>query len=796
MQITKAWQWLTKNVRLLKNRKSTQETIPYINEYKDGILEVSKNTFSKTIRFSDINYSTARKDEQESTFMTWCELLNSYNANVGVQVTINLKSINKTEFEKAILLEDKEDNQRMLRKEFNSIQLGKIEEGKNNISKDKYITLTMTANSYEAAKDYFTRLEIETINLLKKTGSRAHGLDLSERMEIFHGIYRNGNEGLFNAEVIMRDKKHGLTAKDSIAADGIGFKRNHFIMGDKYAQVLFVREYPTFLADKILDDLTNFRFNMTLSITYEPVEPSKALKLVTARITSMEADKMNLQNKARNKGQLEAYIPHKLRTALSETEELLDDIVNKDQKLFLTTITILHIADTKEALELQYDAISQAAAKNLCQLGILQWQQEKGLNNVLPYGLDTLKINRCLTTESAAIFIPFSSLEIFQKGGVPYGQHAVTHNIIAINRKLLKTPSGFILGTPGSGKSMEEKIELLSILLGTEDDVIIIDPEREYTELVQAFGGEVIHISAASKNYINPLDLTETYSDDDAGQHDPLLVKSDFILSLFDILIGGKDGLDPIEISIIDRCVKIAYKDLFDHNFDPAYTPILEDLYDIIKQQPEQEAAKIASSLELYVLGTLKVFSNKTNVKVNNRLICFDTKDLGKNLKTAGMLIVMDAVWNRITANREAGKRTWLPIDEIQVFFSNKLLEGYFDEIWRRFRKWGGIPTGITQNVTPLLKSDIAYNMLQNSEFVVMMNQATQDRQKLAEMFGISDSQMEYITNSEQGHGLICAGGNIIPFENIFPRNTQLYRMMTTKIEEISSYAEKKTWSV
>lgn len=785
-----------KTINKSKNKKSTQDTIPYLNEYKDGILEIRKGVFSKTIHFSDINYRTARKDEQESIFTTWCEFLNSFNANIGLQVTVNNKSINRSQFEKAVLLENKEDDVSTLREEYNGILLDKIDEGNNNVKKDKYITLTLAANSYEIAKDNFNRLEVETINLLKKAGSHACGLELPERMEIFHDIYRNGYEGTFNQDNITKNRKHGLSTKDNIAADGIEFKRDHFLMGNKVAQVLFVKEYPTFLADKILAELTNFRFNMSASISYEPINPGKAHKLVTAQITSMESDRLDIERKADQKGRRTAFIPHKLRNALAEAEELLDDLVNKDQKLFLTSITILHIADSKEALERQYDAILQVADKNLCQIGILQFQQEEGLNNVLPYGLNTLPIDRCLTTESTAVFIPFEAMELFQKGGIYYGQNATTNNMILINRKMLKTPSGFILGTPGSGKSMEEKIEQLSILMGTDDDMIIIDPEREYTELVRAFGGEVIHISATSNNYINPLDLTETYSDDENGSHDPLLVKSDFIISLLDVLIGGKEGLNPIDISILDRCTKIAYKDLFDHHFDSDYNPTLETLYNVLKLQDEVEAAKMAASLELYVLGTLKVFSNKTNVKVNNRLICYDTKDLGKNLKTAGMLIVMDAVWNRITANREAGKRTWLPIDEIQVFFSNPLLEGYFDEIWRRFRKWGGIPTGITQNVTPLLKSKIAYNMLQNSEFVVMMNQAAQDRKELKDMFGISDSQMEYIKNSEEGHGLICAGGNIIPLSSIFPKNTQLYRMMTTKLEEISSNANKKTWSV
>ena len=774
--------------------KSSQQTIPYQNEYKDGTFEINKGTYSKTISFSDINYQTARREEQESIFFKYCDFLNSFGADVSVQITINNKSVNEEVFKQNILLPEEADETAAYRQEYNKILSDKLLEGENNIQKKKYITLTVKAASYENAKGNFNRLEAETAGYFKKMGSQAKTMDLTERLEIFHDIYRGDQIGKFSVETIGVSKKHGLSGKDCIAPDVLEFNRDSFQLDDKYGQVLYLRDYPNFLADKILSELTNFRFNMTVTAAFEPIEPGKANKMVTARITSMESDKQNLKRRARKQGDYEPFIPHKLRNALEEAEELLSDIVSKDQKLFLTTITILHIAESKEKLQEQFEAIKQTADRYLFGIGKLYWRQEEGLCNVLPYGINNLQIDRCLTTESAAIFMPFDTMELFQKDGIYYGQNAITHNIIMINRKALKTPSGFVLGTPGSGKSFEEKKELLAILLKKKDDVIIIDPEREYTELVRAFGGEIIHISAASSNFINPLDLTESYSDDENGKHDPLLVKSDFILSLLEILIGGKKGLDPTQISIIDRCAKIAYEELYAHNFAEEYIPTLKDMYDIIKKQPEPEAATIASSLELYVLGTLKVFSNKTNVKVNNRLVCYDTKDLGKNLKTAGMLIVLDQIWNRITANRAAGKRTWLPIDEIQVFFGNGLLEGYFDEIWRRFRKWGGIPTGITQNVTPLLKSEIAYNMLQNSEFVIMMAQAAQDREKLAEIFNISESQMQYITNPEEGHGLIYAGGNIIPLADIFPKNTQLYRMMTTKIEELNQNTEQKKW--
>ncbi|WP_324825134.1 VirB4-like conjugal transfer ATPase, CD1110 family [Sinanaerobacter sp. ZZT-01] len=782
-----------------KTKKSTkkkiytaQKSIPYMESFEDGILQIGKEQYSKTFLCRDIDYQTAQQEEQESLFLKHCAFLNGFDAAVDVQITINNKSINKVTLEQEILLADRNDKLQNYREEYNGVLRKKMTAGKNNIRKEIYMTCSSQAEKQEKARDYFTRLEAEMSGSLKKMGSQMWDLDEQQRLEILHDVYRNGKEGEFGLNPAVVQKRRGISSKDIIAPDGIEFKRDHILLGDKYAQVLFLKDFPSYLTDRVLADLTDHRFNMMLSMHIKPMNPENALKLVRKKLVGMEANKMQKQKKSLMAGYMEAFIPYHLRNALKEAQELLDDIVSKDQKLFFVSIVMLHIADTQEQLKQQREAIEAAARRNLCQIGVLNYQQEDGLTAALPVGKNNLEISRCLTTESTGVFMPYSSQELWHKDGIHYGINAVSGNLIHCNRKLLKTPSGFFFGTPGSGKSFLAKLEMIHVLLNTDDDIIIIDPEREYTKLVQNFGGEVVLISAASKNYINPMDLNENYGDDE----DPLLLKSDFVLSLCEVLVGGRDGLSPGQKSIIDRCMRLTYMEMIQHDYDSAYTPTLEDFYCKMKEQKEEEAQDMATALELYAQGNLKVFSHKTNVNVNNRLVCYDTKDLGKQLKSMGMLIVLDAIWNRVAANREKGKRTWLYVDEMYIFFSSEYLAIFFDEVYRRFRKWGGIPTGITQNIAPMMKSTIAQTMISNSEFIVMLNQAASDREALSELLKISDSQLSYVTNSDPGEGLLYTGGSIVPFINKFPKNTQLYRMMTTKVEEVNQPDTEQVWTV
>jgi len=766
--------------------KTAQQTIPYQKVYDDGIFEIGKGCYSKVVKFYDINYQIARQDDKEDIFVKYCEFLNYFNSQITLQITIINKSINREAFEQQILLKKKGDFLDEFRQEYNEMLQHQISAGKNDIQKEKYITITVKCGSIDEAKSIFNRLEIEVLGLIRRLGSYGKVLSTQERLEILHDIYRNGHEGEFEYRPTVHKRK-GLMTKDLIAPDSFEFKRDYMIIGDKYARAIFVRDLPTFINDMFLSELTDFSLNMLLTINVKPIEPHIALKMVKRQITGMEANKIDYQKRSLRGGYLEAFIPFELRNSLEEAQALLDEIVNKNQKLYLTNIVLVHLANSKENLDRDTELINSVARKYLCQVGVLNYQQEEGLNSVLPLGINTLKVDRCLTTESTAIFIPFTSQELVQPDGMYYGLNAVSRNLIMFNRKSLKNANGFILGSPGSGKSFSAKREMVNVLLNTGDDVIIIDPEREYSRLVQNFQGEVIYISAGSKNYINPLDMSIDYSDDD----DPLLLKSDFILSLCEVIIGGREGLTAKEKSIIDRCLKITYREYM-QDFDPEKIPTLKEFYEILIRQKEPEAENLATSLELYITGNLSVFSNKTNIDINNRLVCYDIKDLGKQLKTLGMLIVLDAVWNRITVNRNKGKRTWIYMDEIYLLFANEYSANFLFELYKRARKWGAIPTGITQNVEDLLKSELARRMLSNSDFIMMLNQAPSDRAELAKLLNISSTQLSYVTNSDPGQGLLFSGNSIIPFVDKFPQETKLYRMMTTKVEEVSQITKRE----
>lgn len=760
--------------------KTAQRSIPYLQVWEDGIIEVKKGYYSKTFIFVDINYQIARREDQENIFIEYCNLLNFFDSTVEIQLTINNQNVDKESFRDKVLMKQREDNLNRFREEYNKMLNKQVIGGNNELEREKYLTLTLQANSLDEARSSFTRIEVEIQANFKKMGSAIRPMEIEERLEVLHNFYRNGKEG----EFIYNPKEHkkkGLMTKDLIAPDSLEFQRDYMLIGDKFARAIYLKDYPSYLLDKFVSDITNFSFNMITTMNIRAMEQDKALKLVKNQITGMETNKIDYQKRSLKNGYLEAFIPHELKQSLEDAAELLDDISNKNQKMFLVNFVIVHMADTKEDLDNDTKLINSMAKKHLCQMGTLNYQQEDALASILPIGNNRLKINRLLTTESTAIFIPFTSQELIQKDGMYYGVNAVSRNLIMFNRKSLKNSNGFILGTPGSGKSFSAKREMVNVLLNTEDDVIIIDPESEYSKLVRNFNGEVIHISASSKNYINPLDMSMDYSDED----DPLLLKSEFILSLCEVIVGGREGLSPKEKSIIDRCLKRTYGDYL-IDFDKNKVPTLLDFYNVLIQQPEVEAQNIATALELYVTGNLSVFSNRTNIDIHNRLVCFDIKDLGKQLKTMGMLIVLDQVWNRITYNRGKGKRTWIYMDEIYLLFANEYSANFLFELYKRARKWGGIPTGITQNVEDLLKSELARRMLSNSDFILMLNQATSDRLELANLLNISETQLSYVTNSDIGQGLLFSGNSIIPFIDKFPTNTELYKMMTTNVEEVA----------
>ncbi len=757
--------------------KTMQKTLPYKRVCDNYIFKVEENRYSKTYRFEDINYSIAKQEEQEGIFLGYCSVLNSFDTSADIQVTVHNNRVNKEKFNEMVLLKHKGDGFDKYVDSYNDMLVEKMEQGQNGIIRNKYLTVTVQAAYLEAAKSKFATIDLELTNAFKKIGSAISPLTSNERIEILKDIFRNVDEKF---SPLTQSDFNRQAERAYCCPDYFEFKKDYFMWNDKYARTMFIKDMPASLKDCLLTDIANTNLDVMTTVNITPVDPAKALKIVNHQLTSMRANKLQAEKKAIQSGYTSDVINEELKYSLVEAEELLDDLRSKNQKMFMTNIVIMVTANDFDELENNTEAIEAVVRKHICSVSTLKFQQEKGLQSVLPIGNCTLEIRRTLTTESTAVFLPFSSKEISQENGMYYGLNALSNNLIIFNRLMLKNPNGFILGSPGSGKSFSAKREMVNVFLATDDDIIIIDPEREYSPLVKALAGEIINVSPASTNYINPLDMSQNYSDDE----NPLVMKSDFILSFFECLVG-KQGLTAKERGIIDRCLTITYAEYM-QDFDAAKIPTLIDFYEVLKSQPEKEAKGLALSFELYIKGNLNVFAHKTNVNTTNRVVCYDIKDLGKQLKTLGMLIVLDYVWNRITENRAKGKRTWIYMDEVYLLFANEYSANFLFELYKRARKWGGVPTGITQNVEDLLKSETARSMLSNTDFVMMLNQATSDRVQLARLLNISDNLLAYVTNSDSGQGLICCGGSVIPFRDKFPHN-ELYDLMTTRLEDLHS---------
>lgn len=771
---------LIKTLKNKKTSKSVQNTIHYERMFENGICEITQGFYSKTIKFSDINYQIARRDEQIEIFSKYCEFLNYFDSSIPIQITIQNKPIDKEDFKNSMLLKNQNDSLDDLRKEYNSMLSEKALEGQNSILREKYLTFSTYATDEEVANQTLNRIETDILNNFKPLGCDIKILSGIERLQMMYYILNPDRESFdFKYDYLVRSD---LKTKDFIAPDSFNFTdKSIFEFNNNYGRILYLKDFPPEISDKLLTELSDIPVNMTITLHINSVEQEKAFSLVKQKISFMEQQKIDEQKKALKSGYDVDMIPYELKYSLAEAEELLDDLQNKNQRMFKVTLLVFTSANDLEQLNDNVYQITAIARKNNCKIGYLDYLQEDGLNSTLPIGYNFVDIKRTLTTASTAIFIPFTTQELFQKGGMYYGLNALSKNLILFDRKSLKTSNGFILGTSGSGKSFSAKREIVNVLLNTSDEVLVIDPEREYTPLTDGFKGQVIHISAGSKTHINPLDITMDYSDDD----NPLLLKSEFILSLCDLLMGGRSGLTAAEKTIVDRAVKITYAPYFS-NPKKFPIPTLTDFYNILKEQPEKEAKTVALSIELYVTGSLGTFANPTNIDIKNRFVVFDIKDLGKQLKSMGMLIVLDQIWNRITLNRILGKRTWIYIDEIYLLFQNEYSANYLFELYKRARKWGAIPTGITQNVEDLLLSDLARRMLSNSDFILMLNQATSDRIELAQLLNISNQQLSYVTNADAGQGLLFSGKSIIPFIDKFPMDTNLYKMMTTKPDEIN----------
>ena len=770
-----------------KKEKSAQDSIPYERMWPDGICRVSANHYTKTIQFQDINYQLSQNEDKSAIFDGWCDFLNYFDSSICFELSFLNLAASKETFARTISIPLQGDDFDSIRTEYTTMLQNQLAKGNNGLIKTKYLTFGIDADSIKAAKPRLERIETDILNNFKRLGVVAEALDGKARLAQLHSIFHMDEQIPFS---FVWDwlAPSGLSTKDFIAPSSFEFRTGkQFRMGKKYGAVSFLQILAPELNDRLLADFLDMESSLIVSLHIQSVDQVKAIKTVKRKITDLDRSKIEEQKKAVRAGYDMDIIPSDLATYGVEAKKLLQDLQSRNERMFLVTFLVLNTADNPRQLNNNIFQASSIAQKYNCQLTRLDFQQEEGLMSCLPLGLNQIDIQRGLTTSSTAIFVPFTTQELFQAGkeALYYGINALSSNLIMVDRKLLKNPNGLILGTPGSGKSFSAKREIANCFLLTTDDIIICDPEAEYTPLIERLHGQVIKISPASGDFVNPMDLNLDYSDDES----PLSLKSDFILSLCELIVGSKEGLQPVQKTIIDRCVRLVYNDYL-NDPRPENMPILQDLYELLRRQDEKEAQYIATALEIYVTGSLNVFNHRTNIDINNRIVCFDIKELGKQLKKIGMLVVQDQVWNRVTINRAARKSTRYYIDEMHLLLKEEQTAAYTVEIWKRFRKWGGIPTGITQNVKDLLASREVENIFENSDFVYMLNQAGGDRQILAKQLGISPHQLSYVTHSSEGEGLLFYGSTILPFVDHFPKNTELYRIMTTKPQELKKEDE------
>ncbi|WP_455614843.1 VirB4-like conjugal transfer ATPase, CD1110 family [Eisenbergiella sp.] len=767
-----------------KKQQSAQASIPYERMWPDGICRVTDTFYTKTIEYQDINYQLSQNEDKTAIFEGWCDFLNYFDSSIQFQLSFLNLAASRNSFSKSITIPPQGDGFDHIRAEYTEMLQNQLAKGNNGLIKTKYLTFGIEAENVRAAKPRLERIETDVINNFKRLGVACEPMDGKGRLRLMHDIFRMDEQEPFHFSWDWLAPS-GLSAKDFIAPSSFEFKTGKaFCMGRTFGAVSFVQILAPELNDRMLADFLDMESSLVVNLHIQSVDQVRAIKTVKRKITDLDRAKIEEQKKAVRSGYDMDIIPSDLATYGTEAKKLLQDLQSRNERMFLVTFLVLNTAESRRQLDNNVFQASSIAQKHNCQLTRLDFQQEEGLMSSLPLGRNLIPIQRSLTTSSVAIFVPFTTQELFQDGpeALYYGLNALSNNLIMVDRKLLKNPNGLILGTPGSGKSFSAKREISNVMLVTHDDILICDPEDEYTSLVEHFGreGQVVKISPTSTQYVNPMDINLNYSDDD----NPLALKADFLLSLCDIVVGNKDGLQPIEKTVIDRSVRNVYRPYL-ANPDPEKMPILQDLYDELLKQPEPEAKRIAAALELYVSGSLNVFNHRTNVVLEKRLVCFNIKELGKQLKQLGMLIIQDQVWNRVTVNRARKRTTRYYVDEFHLLLKGELA-AWSVEIWKRFRKWGGIPTGITQNIKDLLASREIENIFENSDFLYMLNQASGDRQILAKQLNISPHQLSYVTHSGEGEGLLFYGNVILPFLDRFPKDSELYRVMTTKPQEVA----------
>lgn len=770
--------------------KTAQQSIPFDRMFPDGICRVGLDYYTKTIQYEDINYQLAQQEDKTEIFEEWCSFLNFFDSSVWFQLSFSNMATDVSDFEKSIAISHKNDGFDDVRDEYSEVLLHQMEAGNNGLTKTKYLTFGIHAESMKNAKPRLIHIETDILNNFKRLGVQARTLNGSERLEVMHRQFHMGDDAKFNFDWKYLTSS-GLSVKDFIAPSSFAFPTGrYFQIGEMYGCMSFLSIDASDISDRLLADFLSMESSQVVTMHIQSVDQNEAIKTIKHTITELDRSKIEEQKKAVRAGYDMDIIPSDLATYGKDAKALLKELQSQNERMFLLTFLVMNTGKTKQELENNVFQAASIAQKHNCNLVRLDYQQEQGLMSTLPLANNLIEIQRGMTTSSTAIFVPFTTQELFQSGNeaLYYGLNALSNNMIMVDRKKLKNPNALILGTPGSGKSFSAKREIANSFLVTDDDIIISDPESEYSPLVARFGGQVIKISPTSDQYINPMDINMNYSDDD----NPIALKADFILSLCELIVGNKDGLRPVEKTVIDRCIRQIYQKYFEDP-GPEHMPILEDLYHSLLEQEEPEARHVATALEIYVTGSLNVFNHRTNVELTNRLVCYDIKDLGKQLKKIGMLVVQDQVWGRVTENRSQGRSTRYYMDEMHLLLREEQTAAYTVEIWKRFRKWGGIPTGITQNVKDLLASKEVENIFENSDFIYMLNQAVGDRQILAKQLNISPHQLSYVTHSGEGEGLLFYGNVILPFVDRFPTNTELYRIMTTRLSEVTEEQKKQS---
>lgn len=753
--------------------KSVQQAVPIRRIWPDGIFQVG-NKYSKSFRFTDINYAIASKADKTEMFLDYSELLNALDSGSSAKITLNNRRINKEEFEHSLLIPMKGDGLDHYRQEYNDMLLSKVSGTSNSIYQERYLTVSIHKKNVDEARTYFARVGTDIVTHLAKLSSVAEELDAGERLQLFRDFFKTDEPSAFPFDLKAFAKK-GHSFKDWICPESMEFHSDHFQINGRYGRVLYMQDYASYVKDDMVSELCDLSRDLMLSIDILPVPTDEAVREIQNKLLGVETNVTNWQRRQNANNNFSAVVPYDMELQRKETKEMLEDLTTRDQRMMFGLLTMVHMAETKEQLDSDTETLFSVARKHLCQLSTLKWQQADGLDTVLPYGLRKINALRTLTTESTAVLIPFHTQEIMQPGGIYYGQNAVSKNMLVADRRRLLNGNSFRLGVSGSGKSFSAKEEIVDLALSTEDDILILDPESEFGSLVEALNGEVIKISATSDTHLNAMDMDSAYGND----KNPLIEKSEFILSLFEQLVGA-GNLSAKEKSILDRCTADVYRDYIRSGYQ-GQVPTLKDLYRQLMLQPEEEARGLALSSELFINGSLNTFAQPTNVNTKSRIIAYDIRELGEQLMPLGMLVTLDSLFNRVIQNWKMGKMTWIFADEFYLLFRYQYSADFFYRLYKRIRKYSGFVTGLTQNVEELLKSDTARLMLANSEFLILLNQATTDRDELANLLNISDNQLSYITNVGAGHGLIRCSGNIVPFENSFPKNTALYRLMTTK---------------